>query len=56
MEFSDRLLTAIDYSEGSMSEARVSLRNISTFLHDAQAYMKGQLQCLPVQDAVLWER
>uniref|UniRef100_A0A673AMM8 cysteine--tRNA ligase n=1 Tax=Sphaeramia orbicularis TaxID=375764 RepID=A0A673AMM8_9TELE len=48
--------SAIDYSEGSMSEARASLGTISTFLHDAQAYMKGQLQCLPVQDANLWER
>lgn len=48
--------SAIDYSEGSMSEARASLGTISTFLHDAQAYMKGQLQCLPVQDATLWDR
>lgn len=47
--------SAIDYSEGSMSEARASLGSISTFLHDAQAYMKGQLQCLPVQDAALWD-
>uniref|UniRef100_A0A8D3DVM1 cysteine--tRNA ligase n=1 Tax=Scophthalmus maximus TaxID=52904 RepID=A0A8D3DVM1_SCOMX len=37
--------SAIDYSDGSMSEARASLGTVSTFLHDAQAYMKGQLQC-----------
>ncbi|KAM8904592.1 putative cysteine--tRNA ligase, mitochondrial isoform 2-T2 [Spinachia spinachia] len=45
-----------DYSDGSMLEARTSLRTISTFTHDATAYMKGQLQCLPVQEAFLWER
>eukprot|EP00064_Thunnus_orientalis_P018055 superscaffoldBa00004033_g18144 len=39
-----------------MLEARTSLGTISTFFHDAQAYMKGQLQCSPVQEAVLWER
>lgn len=48
--------TAIDYSDGSMLEARTSLGSISTFIHDAQAYMKGQLQCSPVQEAFLWER
>ncbi|XP_061910087.1 probable cysteine--tRNA ligase, mitochondrial isoform X1 [Entelurus aequoreus] len=48
--------SAIDYSENSMSEARVSLATVSTFCNDAQAYIKGQLQCLPVQDAILWER
>lgn len=47
---------AIDYSEGSMSEAVRSLGAISTFVHDAQAYMKGQLLCSPVQEALLWER
>ncbi|XP_037618202.1 probable cysteine--tRNA ligase, mitochondrial [Sebastes umbrosus] len=48
--------SAIDYSDSSMLEARTSLGTISTFIHDAQAYMKGQLQCSPVQEASLWER
>lgn len=48
--------SAIDYSDSSMSEARTSLETISTFIHDAQAYMKGQLQCPPVQEGLLWER
>ncbi|XP_018559992.1 probable cysteine--tRNA ligase, mitochondrial isoform X1 [Lates calcarifer] len=48
--------SAIDYSDSSMSEARTSLGTISTFIHDAEAYMKGQLQCSPVQEAFLWER
>uniref|UniRef100_A0A3Q3FYZ1 cysteine--tRNA ligase n=1 Tax=Labrus bergylta TaxID=56723 RepID=A0A3Q3FYZ1_9LABR len=47
---------AIDYSDSSMSEARSSLETITTFIHGAQAYMKGQLQCSPVQEASLWER
>ncbi|KAM9334094.1 putative cysteine--tRNA ligase, mitochondrial [Symphorus nematophorus] len=48
--------SAIDYSDSSMLAARTSLETISTFIHDAQAYMKGQLQCSPVQEAFLWER
>lgn len=47
---------AVDYSDGSMLEARSSLGSISSFIHDTQAYMKGQLQCAPVQEAFLWER
>lgn len=39
-----------------MLEARSSLGSISSFMHDAQAYMKGQLQCATVQEAFLWER
>lgn len=39
-----------------MLEAQSSLGSISSFMHDAQAYMKGQLQCTTVQEAFLWER
>ncbi|XP_031707841.1 probable cysteine--tRNA ligase, mitochondrial isoform X1 [Anarrhichthys ocellatus] len=48
--------SGVDYSDGSMLEARTSLRTISTFIHDATVYMKGQLHCSPVREAVLWER
>ena len=48
--------TAIDYSHSSMVEARIALGTISTFMQDAKAYMKGQLQCTPVQEAALWDR
>ncbi|KAM6893955.1 cysteine--tRNA ligase, mitochondrial [Xenentodon cancila] len=48
--------SAIDYSDSSMSEARTSLETIRTFTGAAQAYMKGQLQCSPVQEHSLWER
>uniref|UniRef100_A0AAQ4QFU7 Probable cysteine--tRNA ligase, mitochondrial n=1 Tax=Gasterosteus aculeatus aculeatus TaxID=481459 RepID=A0AAQ4QFU7_GASAC len=51
-----RYRSAVDYSDSSMLEARTSLRTISTFTHDATAYMKGQLQCSPIQEAFLWER
>ncbi|XP_064182630.1 probable cysteine--tRNA ligase, mitochondrial isoform X1 [Anguilla rostrata] len=48
--------SAIDYSEASMNEARSTLASISAFSHDAEAYMKGQLTCQAVEEAVLWER
>ncbi|KAK2880235.1 probable cysteine--tRNA ligase, mitochondrial [Channa argus] len=47
--------SAIYYSDTSMSEARTSLETISNFIYDAQAYMKGQLHCSPVQEAFLWK-
>ncbi|KAI9526159.1 hypothetical protein NQZ68_002707 [Dissostichus eleginoides] len=51
-----RYRSAIDYSQSSMVEARIALGTISTFTQDAKAYMKGQLQCTPVQEAALWDR
>ncbi|XP_024121010.1 cysteine--tRNA ligase, mitochondrial [Oryzias melastigma] len=48
--------SAIDYSDGSMSEARAALETIRTFTEAAEAYMKGQLRCSPVQEGFLWER
>ncbi|CAN9498376.1 unnamed protein product [Ophioblennius macclurei] len=48
--------SGIDYSDSSMSEARISLETIAAFIHNAEAYMKGQLQCLDVQEELLWER
>ncbi|KAJ8282680.1 hypothetical protein COCON_G00051990 [Conger conger] len=48
--------SVIDYSETSMDEARSTLASISAFSHDAEAYMKGQLMCQGVEEAMLWER
>lgn len=48
--------SGIDYSEGSMQQARSSLETISNFFHDAKAYMTGRLPCAAVQEAFLWER
>lgn len=46
----------IDYSDGSMQEARASLETVSTFINSAQAYMKGQLHTSLIQEALLWEK
>ncbi|KAL2087430.1 hypothetical protein ACEWY4_016258 [Coilia grayii] len=48
--------SGIEYSDRSMNEARSSLATISSFTHDAQAYMKGHLLCQPIDEAVLWQR
>ncbi|XP_047433010.1 cysteine--tRNA ligase, mitochondrial isoform X2 [Mugil cephalus] len=48
--------SAIDYSDASMHGARTSLETISTFISDAESYIKGQVQCSPVQEDFLWER
>ncbi|XP_023282675.1 probable cysteine--tRNA ligase, mitochondrial [Seriola lalandi dorsalis] len=52
---STKYRSAIDYSDSSMVAACSSLGTISTFIHTAQAYMTGQLQCSPVQEAALWD-
>ncbi|KAI4882064.1 hypothetical protein NFI96_028312 [Prochilodus magdalenae] len=48
--------SAIDYSDASMNEACSTLSAISAFIHNAQAYMQGQLLCQTVQESLLWER
>ena len=46
----------IEYSDKSMSEARSSMATISSFTHNAQAYMQGHVLCQPIDEAVLWQR
>ncbi|XP_035933005.1 putative cysteine--tRNA ligase, mitochondrial isoform X2 [Halichoerus grypus] len=48
--------SAIDYSDGTMLEAKHLLLAAAAFVEDARAYMKGQLACGPIRDDVLWER
>ncbi|XP_058404465.1 probable cysteine--tRNA ligase, mitochondrial isoform X3 [Diceros bicornis minor] len=48
--------SAIDYSDGTMLEAKHLLLATAAFVEDARAYMKGQLVCGPVREDVLWER
>ncbi|XP_032258503.1 probable cysteine--tRNA ligase, mitochondrial [Phoca vitulina] len=48
--------SAIDYSDGTMLEAKHLLLAAAAFVEDARAYMKGQLVCGPIRDDVLWER
>ncbi|XP_069746504.1 probable cysteine--tRNA ligase, mitochondrial isoform X2 [Narcine bancroftii] len=48
--------SAVEFSDASMMEARILLDSISAFIHDASAYMKGQLICPLVDETLLWER
>uniref|UniRef100_A0A674HHQ4 cysteine--tRNA ligase n=1 Tax=Taeniopygia guttata TaxID=59729 RepID=A0A674HHQ4_TAEGU len=51
-----RYSSAIEYSEESMEDAKNRLQAISSFIRDANAYIKGQLVCDPVREDILWER
>lgn len=46
--------SAVEYSQDSMTEARSILKIISSFIDDANAYLKGQLTCEPIQEDILW--
>ncbi|XP_029794255.1 probable cysteine--tRNA ligase, mitochondrial [Suricata suricatta] len=48
--------SAVDYSDGSVLEARRLLQAAAAFVEDARAYVKGQLVCGPVREDVLRER
>ncbi|NXV90736.1 SYCM protein, partial [Calonectris borealis] len=47
---------AVEFSDESMDDAKHLLQAISSFIRDANAYIKGQLVCDPVREDVLWER
>ncbi|NXI14495.1 SYCM protein, partial [Irena cyanogastra] len=46
----------VEFSEESMEDAQNLLQAISSFIRDANAYIKGQLVCDPVREDILWER
>ncbi|XP_032007219.1 probable cysteine--tRNA ligase, mitochondrial isoform X1 [Hylobates moloch] len=48
--------SAINYSDSAMLQAQQLLLGLGSFLEDARAYMKGQLACGSVREAILWER
>ncbi|VFV40739.1 probable cysteinyl-trna [Lynx pardinus] len=48
--------SAVDYSDGTMLEAKHLLLAAAAFIEDARAYMKGQLVCGPIGEGLLWER
>ncbi|XP_064263874.1 probable cysteine--tRNA ligase, mitochondrial isoform X3 [Passer domesticus] len=50
------LHSAVEFSEESMEDAKNLLQAISSFIRDANAYIKGQLVCDPVREDILWER
>ncbi|XP_056411734.1 probable cysteine--tRNA ligase, mitochondrial isoform X4 [Hyla sarda] len=47
--------SAVEYSKDSMNEATSTLKMISSFMNDANAYLKGQLICEPIQEDILWQ-
>ncbi|NXC02782.1 SYCM protein, partial [Orthonyx spaldingii] len=47
---------AVEFSEESMDDAKNLLQAISSFMRDANAYIKGELVCDPVREDILWER
>ncbi|XP_008941606.1 PREDICTED: probable cysteine--tRNA ligase, mitochondrial, partial [Merops nubicus] len=51
-----RYSSAVEFSDESMDDAKHHLQAISSFIKDANAYIKGQLLCDPVREDVLWER
>ncbi|NXG74236.1 SYCM protein, partial [Baryphthengus martii] len=46
----------VEFSDESMDDAKNLLQAISSFIRDANAYIKGQLVCDPVREDILWER
>uniref|UniRef100_A0A8D0L7W5 Cysteinyl-tRNA synthetase class Ia DALR domain-containing protein n=1 Tax=Sphenodon punctatus TaxID=8508 RepID=A0A8D0L7W5_SPHPU len=48
--------SGMQYGDDSMSGAASHLKAISSFISDANAYMKGQVVCEAVREDVLWER
>ncbi|XP_068783496.1 probable cysteine--tRNA ligase, mitochondrial isoform X6 [Struthio camelus] len=51
-----RYSSAVEFSDETMNDAKHLLQTISSFIKDANAYIKGQLVCDPVREDVLWER
>ncbi len=49
-------VSVIEYSEEAMLNAVRILAHWCSFQSTAQAYIKGQLQCRPVQEAYLMAR
>ncbi|XP_067419794.1 probable cysteine--tRNA ligase, mitochondrial isoform X2 [Emydura macquarii macquarii] len=47
--------SAIEFGDDSMNDAKNLLQTISYFISDANAYVKGQMVCDPIQEDVLWE-
>ncbi|NWI49773.1 SYCM protein, partial [Calyptomena viridis] len=47
---------AVEFSDESMEDAKNLLQATSSFITDANAYIKGQLMCDPVREDILWER
>ncbi|KAM9594081.1 putative cysteine--tRNA ligase, mitochondrial isoform 1-T1 [Morphnus guianensis] len=51
-----RYSSGVEFSDDTMDDAKHLLQAISSFIRDANAYIKGQLVCDPVREDILWER
>ncbi|XP_051466708.1 probable cysteine--tRNA ligase, mitochondrial isoform X2 [Apus apus] len=51
-----RYSSAVEFGDETMDDAKHVLQAISSFIRDANAYIKGQLVCDPVREDILWER
>ncbi|KAJ7412557.1 putative cysteine--tRNA ligase, mitochondrial [Willisornis vidua] len=51
-----RYSSGVEFSDKSMDDAKNLLQAISSFITDANAYIKGQLVCDPVREDILWEK
>ncbi|NWV00897.1 SYCM protein, partial [Upupa epops] len=47
---------AVEFCDESMDDAKHLLQAVSSFIRDANAYIKGQLVCDPVREDMLWDR
>ncbi|XP_059826559.1 probable cysteine--tRNA ligase, mitochondrial isoform X2 [Hypanus sabinus] len=48
--------SAVEFSDASMMQAGNLLHSIAAFIHNASAYMRGQLICSSINETLLWER
>ena len=52
----DHLFSDIEYSDETMQNAISSANQLTSFLSDSDAYVKGQLTCQPIDEAALMQR
>ncbi|KAG0727966.1 putative cysteine--tRNA ligase, mitochondrial [Chionoecetes opilio] len=45
--------TDVEYTPTSLDQAKAYMRRLRSFLHDAYAYINGQLKCAPLDEAAL---
>ncbi|NWI19549.1 SYCM protein, partial [Crypturellus soui] len=50
------IFLAVEFGDETMDDAKHLLQAVSSFIKDANAYIKGQLICDPVREDMLWER
>ncbi|NXP79153.1 SYCM protein, partial [Ramphastos sulfuratus] len=51
-----QIASTVEFSDKTMDDAKHLLQAISSFIRDANAYIKGELVCDSVREDILWER